>query len=213
MASANWIYLSLIFSLVSASSNLSAEVQKEGERGIEEVDLGLLKVGQRTLLGFKEKPNGGNDTYECSPSGPCVPCAYSEKSDEKYRCSETGYRIPLKCVKIESSLNNANGEKKKKDRSALESKGSEVKHAKELSSSATQRSLLDDSSSVEGENQAYITYRSCIPAVNEERFSVLGFEGIVFGLLLISGSAIYFRKKRANTIPSGAVRVPNNSRF
>lgn len=79
-------------------------------------------------------------------------------------------------MKIESSLNNGNGEKEKKDRSALESKGSEVKHAKELSSSATQRSLLDDSSSVESGNQAYITYRSCIPAVNEERFSVLGFE-------------------------------------
>lgn len=79
-------------------------------------------------------------------------------------------------MKIESTLNNGNGEKKKKDRSALESKGSEVKRAKELSSSATQRSLLDDSSSVEGGNQAYITYRSCIPAVNEEILSVIGFE-------------------------------------
>lgn len=43
------------------------------------MDLRLLKVGRRALLGFKEKPNGGNVTYDCSPSGPCVPCAYSEK--------------------------------------------------------------------------------------------------------------------------------------
>lgn len=213
MASANWVFLSLFFSLVFASSNLSEEVQKERKRGMEEVGLGLSKVGQRALLGFKEKPNGGNVTYDCSPSGPCVPCAYSEKNDEKYRCSETGYRIPLKCVEIESSSDNANGEKKKKDRSALESKGPEIERAKEFSSSVTQRSLLDDSSSLEGGNQVYITYRSCIPAVNEERFSVLGFEGIMLGLLLISGSAIYLRRKRANAVPSGAVRVPNNSRF
>jgi len=36
-------------------------------------------VGRRTLLSFKEKPHGSNFTFDCSPSGPCVPCAYSEK--------------------------------------------------------------------------------------------------------------------------------------
>ncbi|KAI5679122.1 hypothetical protein M9H77_10072 [Catharanthus roseus] len=213
MNSANWVLLLFFFSLVSASSNLSLDVQQDGEREKIEVGLGLSKLARRALIDFKEKPNGGNVTYDCSPSGPCVPCAYSEKSDEKYRCSETGYRIPLKCVKVESSSKKANGKKKQNDRSALESSEVEVKHAKEFNSSVTQRSLLDDSSSSEGGNQVYITYRSCVPAVNEERLSVLGFEGIMLGLLLMSGSAIYFRRKRANPIPSGAVRVPNNSRF
>jgi len=36
-------------------------------------------VGRRVLLSFKEKPSGTNITFECSPSGPCVPCLYSEK--------------------------------------------------------------------------------------------------------------------------------------
>lgn len=38
------------------------------------------------------------------------------------------------------------------------------------------RSLLEDSSTSRGGSQAYITYRSCIPAVNEEKLSVIGFE-------------------------------------
>ncbi|CAI9772152.1 unnamed protein product [Fraxinus pennsylvanica] len=33
-------------------------------------------LGWRTLMGFKETPNGGNLT--CSPSGPCIPCSRSE---------------------------------------------------------------------------------------------------------------------------------------
>jgi hypothetical protein len=35
--------------------------------------------GRRVLLSFKETPRGSNATFECSPSGPCVPCLYSEK--------------------------------------------------------------------------------------------------------------------------------------
>lgn len=30
-------------------------------------------------MSFKETPIGTNITYDCSPSGPCVPCTYSEK--------------------------------------------------------------------------------------------------------------------------------------
>nr|ABK95742.1 unknown [Populus trichocarpa] len=36
-------------------------------------------LGRRVLLSFKETPHGTNLTFDCSPSGPCVPCAYSEK--------------------------------------------------------------------------------------------------------------------------------------
>ncbi|KAL2559309.1 uncharacterized protein Fot_04048 [Forsythia ovata] len=120
-------------------------------------------------MGFKETPNGGNLTFDCSPSGPCIPCSRSEKNDEKYRCSETGYRIRLKCQPIGSSSKKEKSQKLEKGRSALE--------AEQITISTRQRSLLDDSSKSKGGSNFYITYRSCIPAVNEEKLSVLGFEG------------------------------------
>lgn len=49
----------------------------------------------------------------------------------------------------------------------LEELASSLKHRRLLSDSSTQRN---------GVGQAYITYRSCIPAVNEEKLSVIGFE-------------------------------------
>nr|GLL32001.1 uncharacterized protein LOC109161028 [Ipomoea trifida] len=159
---------------------------------------------RRMMMSFKETPNGGNVTFDCSPSGPCVPCAYSEKSDEKYRCSETGYRIPFKCEEIKDSSKEAENKKMQKTRSTLEVHSYPIR----------QRSLLEDSSTSENGLPAYITYRSCITPISEERLSVLGFEGIMMGLLMISGSAIYVKRKRANAVPGGApVRVPNSSRF
>ncbi|XP_028801950.1 uncharacterized protein LOC114757124 [Neltuma alba] len=133
--------------------------------------------GRRVLMSFKEKPPGSNVTFECSPSGPCVPCLYSEKGDEKYRCSETGYRIPLKCIESEDS----------------------VKSSKKTDSQNAQ-STLDGSSTSGNGLQAYITYRSCIPSTTEDKLSVLGFEGIVILLLLISGSIIYRRKRKSVSV-------------
>ncbi|XP_038713758.1 uncharacterized protein LOC120007537 [Tripterygium wilfordii] len=162
--------------------------------------------GRRVLLSFKETPGGRNVTFDCSPSGPCVPCLYSEKGDAKYRCSETGYRIPFKCIEIEDGSKDANGKKSRNGRSTLETSDSNFER---------HRSLVDDSPTIEGKSQAYITYRSCIPAVNEEKLSVLGFEGIIFCLLLISGSVVYIRRKRTvNTMAGvGAGRIQTNSRF
>ncbi|KAJ6431177.1 hypothetical protein OIU84_018631 [Salix udensis] len=78
-------------------------------------------VGRRALLSFKETPHGTNLTFDCSPSGPCVPCAYSEKSDKKYRCSETGHRIPFKCVEINHDSNIEKGKQRSPNgRSAVE---------------------------------------------------------------------------------------------
>nr|GMD18234.1 structural polyprotein [Ipomoea batatas] len=134
---------------------------------------------RRMMMSFKETPNGGNVTFDCSPSGPCVPCAYSEKSDEKYRCSETGYRIPFKCEEIKDSSKEAENKKMKKTRSTLEVHSYPIR----------QRSLLEDSLQIVS-------------------------QGIMMGLLMISGSAIYVKRKRANAVPGGApVRVPNSSRF
>ncbi|KAJ7953711.1 Mediator of DNA damage checkpoint protein 1 [Quillaja saponaria] len=174
--------------------------------------------GRRALLSFKETPAGSNVTFECSPSGPCVSCLYSEKSDEKYRCSETGYRIPLKCVEIKDNSKDTKGKTSKEARSTLEvsdgnAKVDDVFHnAEGFTSYVKHRSLLDDSSTSENGLQAYITYRSCIPPVNEEKVSVVGFEGIMLGLLFLSGPVVYFRRKRTISA-SGFARIQTNSRF
>lgn len=81
-----------------------------------------------------------------------------------------------------SGSEEANGKKMQKGRSALESMNTEVKlpvnlnAVDKLTTFVTQRRLLDESSTSDDSRQAYITYRSCIPAVNEEKLSVLGFE-------------------------------------
>ncbi|XVF84852.1 hypothetical protein PTKIN_Ptkin17bG0072700 [Pterospermum kingtungense] len=165
------------------------------------------RIEQRVLMSFKETSKESNCTFDCSPSGPCVPCLYSEKSDKKYRCSETGYRIPFKCVETDNGSKAGNKEKSEKSRSNLEISASEENSRK-------RRCLLDDSSTSKGGIRAYITYRSCIPAVNEEKLSVLGFEGMIFGLLLVSGSVVFLRKKRTVTMPGvAAARIQTNSRF
>ncbi|PQQ05819.1 uncharacterized protein Pyn_05681 [Prunus yedoensis var. nudiflora] len=162
MPSDSSLFLLLFFFVAFALLSVGhATIQSDESEGI----------GRRALLSLKETPRGSNTTFECSPAGPCVPCLYSEKKDEKYRCSETGYRIPLKCVE-------------------------------------TKRNSKDEKA------KGYITYRSCIPAVSEEKLSVLGFEVIVLFFLLISGSVVYFRRKQTVSMTGfGAGRIQSNSRF
>ncbi|KAL6844559.1 hypothetical protein ACP4OV_025218 [Aristida adscensionis] len=135
---------------------------------------------RRSLLGFVEAQ--GNASYNCAPSGPCVPCQYSEKNDEKYSCSETGYRLPLKCVQVQNVTKEGNKNK--------------------------QRKVLDDAST-SGGTKHYITYRSCVPLEGEEKLSLLGFEVIMAGMLLVSGPFVYYRKRRANLM-QGAARIPTS---
>ncbi|CAN0925750.1 hypothetical protein LINGRAHAP2_LOCUS34938 [Linum grandiflorum] len=167
---------------------------------------------RRVLLGFKETPSGSNVTFNCAPSGACVPCQYSEKSEVKYRCSETGYRIPLKCKEIKDGVKLEKQGKSKKSRSDMEASSEDgVQETKNGG-----RNLEEDPAKPKVESQDYITYRSCIPPVEEEKVSVLGFEGIVLFLLAVSGSVVYFRKKQTATMPGaggGAGRIQMNSRF
>ncbi|KAK6922104.1 hypothetical protein RJ641_012611 [Dillenia turbinata] len=167
-------------------------------------------------MSFKETPAGGNTTFECSPSGPCVPCQYPEKKNAKYHCSETGYRIPLQCVEIRGDLKEKNGKKSQKTRSALEefhgSAETYTLNNVKVTSKSGRRVLLDNLSASGSGLQTYITYRSCIAAENEEKLSVIGFEVMMFSFLLISGSYVYFRRKWIATMP-GAVRAPSNSKF
>ncbi|XP_016442826.1 uncharacterized protein LOC107768235 [Nicotiana tabacum] len=209
--------LLFIFLLVSSSPNPSVGLD---EISTEQREEGIVSIGRRHLMSFKETPIGTNITYDCSPSGPCVPCTYSEKNDEKYRCSETGYRIPFKCVEIKASSKEVNSNKGNKNRSALEDTYAAVRlhvmkhNGQALTSSVRERNLLDDSSTSKSGSHAYVTYRSCVLSVNEEKLSVLGFEVLMLGLLIVSGSTIYFRKRRAAAAPgAGPVRLPNNSRF
>ncbi|XP_075485566.1 uncharacterized protein LOC142525233 isoform X2 [Primulina tabacum] len=124
---------------------------------------------RRTLMGIKETPAGGNFTFDCSPSGPCIPCSRSEKRDQSFHCGETGYRIRLKCDSVGSGSEEVKGLKEKRTRSALESTDL-------LVNDGPRRRLLSDTAKSESVSGAYVTYRSCIPAVSEEKLSVLGFQ-------------------------------------
>uniref|UniRef100_A0A7N0U0S4 Uncharacterized protein n=1 Tax=Kalanchoe fedtschenkoi TaxID=63787 RepID=A0A7N0U0S4_KALFE len=164
----------ILISLMRVSSDESILGHQSSELG----------VGQRMLLSFKETPSGSNSTFDCSPNGPCVSCLYSEKSNPKFRCSETGYRIPLKCSLLKEKTKEVNAKNPQNNQSNTE------------------------------DNEAYITYRSCIPAVSEDKLSVLGFEGIILCMLALSGSFVYYRKKQSAIMSaSGAIRIPTSSRF
>ena len=111
------------------------------------------------------------------------------QGDEKYRCSETGYRIPFKCVEIKDSTKDTKKANSQPARSLLEisdniAKSHEVSHVSgEFTTSQSRRNLLDDSSPSDNKSQAYITYRSCIPPATEEKLSVLNFE-VIFSFQL-----------------------------
>ncbi|KAL8518869.1 hypothetical protein ACS0TY_010000 [Phlomoides rotata] len=204
--SINPLMLTLLFFLILfVSPNLSLNHNS---------DLTVMKG--RTLMGFKETPDGGNVTFDCSPSGPCIPCSRAEKSEEKYRCGETGYRIRLKCAPSGSGSNDPKSVNKQDRRSSLEVTDSGVyQHDVKLTNSPMRHErLLSDSSKSGGGSRAYVTYRSCIPAINEEKLSVLGFEALMIALLISSGSFIYFRRKRSTAVAGGApMRLPTSSRF
>ncbi|CAH8257664.1 unnamed protein product [Arabidopsis lyrata] len=195
------LFLVTFFIFIYASSISSSLLARAHEHdGDEEI----RSVGRRLLLSFKETPKGSNITFACSPSGPCVSCNSSEKRKEKYRCSETGYRIPFKCKEMREEVDphKKNGEE--------ETKNDQSNNDEE----AKTRNLLDDSPATKVKSQSYKTYRSCVPSADEEKLSVLGFESIMLGLFFISGAAIYIRKRQ--TVPMFGVssgRSKSNSRF
>ncbi|VVA94702.1 unnamed protein product [Arabis nemorensis] len=204
MASKSSSLFWVIFFIYAASVSSSFLAKAHEQNGDEEKS---SSVGRRFLLGFKETQKGSNITFACSPSGPCVSCNSSEKRKEKYRCSETGYRIPFKCKEVKGEEGSH-----KKDRE--EKQNGQANDDEEVVESTKPRNLLDDSPASKVKSQSYKTYRSCVPSGDEEKISVLGFEAFMLGLLLISGSAIYFRKKQ--TVPMLGVsngRSQSNSRF
>ncbi|CAA7391109.1 unnamed protein product [Spirodela intermedia] len=166
----------------------------------------------RSLFSYREMH--GNVSFRCSASGPCLPCEYSEKNYEKYHCSETGYRVPLKCVEINDEAKETSGKRSRRSLSFL-NYGDKLYSLQRFHPSPRRlrwRRLLDTSSESQDNQVSYTTYRSCLPATAEEKVSVLGFEMIMVCLLLVSGLSVYIRQRRS--IPMlgiGAGRFPFGS--
>ncbi|WOL05640.1 hypothetical protein Cni_G14369 [Canna indica] len=161
----------------------------------------------RLLLSFQE--SRGNSSFRCSPSGPCLPCQYSEKNDNKYRCSETGYRVPLKCIHIKDSIEEA--KKVNARRKLFYLQENALTMQKQLFTTLNNYKWRKLLAATNGE-ESYITYRSCIPVDSQEKLSVLGFEVIMIGLLLISGSVVYLRQKRTAVMSGVApTRIPTSA--
>ncbi|KAI8555686.1 hypothetical protein RHMOL_Rhmol05G0193100 [Rhododendron molle] len=194
-------FLLFLLSLLSVPAHLSlghiTSREREGGSRLLMSFKVCLQVGTRLSIALLLDhalpvftPKRGKDIGQlsCLKSDPEWQVSLCLLKDEKYRCSEIGYRFPLKCEETGASSNDANSETAQKG-----------------------RLLSDVSTSVSG-SQAYITYRSCIPAVNEEKLSVLGFEGIMLGMLFISSSVIDIKRKHSGA-PPGSVRIPTSSRF
>ncbi|KAL5985719.1 hypothetical protein ACLOJK_027706 [Asimina triloba] len=108
-----------------------------------------------------------------------VVLCWLEWNDEKYRCSETGYRIPLKCVESGDGSKVANSKALRK-RSVLEDDTRSNSHIHPQLHTAVRhlkwRRLLDTKFTMEDNKRTYIIYRSCVPPVSEEKLTVIGFE-------------------------------------
>lgn len=101
-------------------------------------------------------------------------------------------------MKIKDGSKDGSEKTSRKGRSTLEISPNNAKiravlcNLEELYTSIRDRRLLTDSSTQENEAESYITYRSCIPAANEEKLSVLGFEVCLLIFLALFYSETYY---------------------
>lgn len=100
------------------------------------------------------------------------------QNDEKYHCSETGYRVPLKCVEINNETKEKPGKRSRRSLSFLSygDKSSSLQRFHPSPRRLKWRRLFDTSSVSLDKQVSYMVYRSCLPAEAEEKLSVLGFE-------------------------------------
>lgn len=182
-------------------------------------------------IGFDRKETSGNSSLGCSASGPCTPCSYTEKSDdEKYHCSTTGYRQPYRCVELGENLFNGDASKETNQEhnraggSSLKTMSErvlqDIEHDQERGIDkqglvgVVGRKLFEaeDVTTHDGQLVFHVFY-SCVPTDDtDERLTVLGFEGIVLGLLAVSAPLIYYRRRRSFA-SSGMTRLSTNTRF
>eukprot|EP00250_Pteridium_aquilinum_P014283 c21890_g1_i1 orf=494-1093(-) len=159
----------------------------------------------------------GNTTFGCSSSGPCTPCSYSEKSDdETYHCSTTGYRQSYRCAELGSDGSNGHSAGDKASSRGLSSEEISKRGLHEskeaLSGWVGRKAFESEDTTMHDARQVLHIYSSCIPTNSDDKLSVLGFEGIVLGLLALSAPLIYHRKRRNFTM-TGMSRLPTSSRF
>ncbi|KAG6548780.1 hypothetical protein Mapa_009541 [Marchantia paleacea] len=159
---------------------------------------------------FTRPEKQGNVTWLCTPSGPCVGCSQSEKQDPNFKCKPTGYHVPQKCVEDMEEAKNAK-------KLAV---GSQQRKEKDAAAAAkTDEDSYEDGGRRRAEGlaeegkQIYVLYKSCLPTEVREKLSVLGFEGVVLGLLAISAPFVYFRKKKGAAPAPNMQRVPSSARF
>eukprot|EP00249_Psilotum_nudum_P006819 c20085_g2_i2 orf=1-516(-) len=124
----------------------------------------------------------GNSTFDCTSSGPCLPCTYSEKgNDRKYHCSTYGYRQHYKCVEVQPvRLDGVRGSFKEASEGFIEHSSADNPGDKD------QQDIFVDMAK-DGQH-VYRIFMSCLPAGDNERLGVLGFEGIILGMLAVSAS-------------------------
>lgn len=81
-----WVFALLILLRVLISAARGESEASNGGKG-------------RSLLGFRETL--GNVSFQCSPSGPCIPCEYSEKVIDRFAYwIGTGYGVLPCCLKL-----------------------------------------------------------------------------------------------------------------
>ncbi|KAL2634745.1 hypothetical protein R1flu_006224 [Riccia fluitans] len=158
---------------------------------------------------FSRPEKQGNTTWLCTPSGPCVGCTPSEKQDPTFKCKPTGYHLPQRCVEDNEEARSAQKLESKEianrgdDEGTEEGEGSGRRMRMMLNHDSSRKSLGEDGV------QVYVLYKSCLPKEVREKLSVLGFEGVVLGLLAISAPFVYFRKRRITlSSPNIVQRVP-----
>ncbi|KAH7439065.1 hypothetical protein KP509_04G043600 [Ceratopteris richardii] len=144
----------------------------------------------------------GNSTFGCHFSGLCTPCSYSEKNDEeRYHCSITGYRQSYRCTELGQA-----------DKSSKVDTNRGLQDLKSWEGLVGRKVVEGEDADMNDEEKVIIVYSSCVPSSKEEKLSVLGFEGIVLGLLALSAPVVYHRKRR-NLSTSGMSRLPTSARF
>lgn len=123
--------------------------------------------------------------------------------------------MPLKCVEIQENSKQETSNKKQRTLYSHHDREATAQVHQRLLTAVRKlqwRRLVDDLSTSEAGKQSYITYRSCVPVDGEEKLSVIGFEMIMVGLLLISVSVMYWKQKRGALMPGVvAVRLPSSA--
>ncbi|KAJ7559358.1 hypothetical protein O6H91_04G081500 [Diphasiastrum complanatum] len=169
---------------------------------------------------YSEKQN--NDIYQCATTG----------YREPYKCVETLLPDSVKASSLATKKDDEQVSKQKADgTSDVKSSGQSLRHVRRegveivasqhgsvtgrlnnLLGFVKGRNLFEAEIVTEDGRRIYHMHRSCLPSIDKDRLSVLGFEGIMLAFLAVCGPVLYYRKKRSFLV-SGMARTPSTTRF